>query len=340
MHPQIFDLVHTTSDNPRSGEGDMVLLRDGRLLFAYGHFSGQSDEARASIVQRYSADDGQTWTDPEVLIPADEAKQNVMSVSLLRLQSGGLLLFYLRKDSRERCQAWMRRSEDEGETWGEAVCCTRDEEYHVIVNNCALQLEEGRVLLPYEVCPAVWTQEEHIEAAVAYSDDEGRSWRHSNRAYTEKRGAMEARVIETSDHRLRLYARTDQGQIYVADLHDRGALVGPFTPSGIESPQSPFALTKLPTTGDWLLIWNPIADLTARSHQGARTPLRCALSSDDGQTWHHQKDLEPDTTRSYCYVSVTFTPTTAVLSYYVGSRELSLEGLRIARVPISWFYEA
>ncbi|MEN6305494.1 MAG: sialidase family protein [Armatimonadia bacterium] len=339
MQPEIYDLVTTTPNNPRSGEGDMVVLHDGRLLFAYGHFTGQSDDARASIVKRYSADDGRTWTEPEVLIPADEAKQNVMSVSLLRLQSGGILLFYLRKDGPERCQAWVRRSDDEGETWGEAVCCTPDEEYHVIVNNCALQLEEGRILLPYEVCPRVWVQEEHIEAGIAYSDDEGLTWGHSNRVYTKKRGAMEARIIEARDHRLRMYARTDQGEIYVADVSGRGERVGGFVSSGIESPQSPFALTRIPNTGDWLLIWNPVADLSAGSHQGFRTPLRCAISTDDGQTWRHAKDLEPDTERSYCYVSVTFTAQTAVLSYYIGSRELSLEGLRIARVPIEWFYE-
>jgi predicted neuraminidase len=132
--------------------------------------------------------------------------------------------------------------------------------------------------------------------------------------------------------------RTDQGRIYQADSADRAATWGPPVASDIESPQAPFALVPLPQSGDWLLIWNPHADFGAPSHQGYRTPLRCAVSQDDGRTWQHAKDLEPDTSRAYCYVSVTFVGEAAVLSYYVGSHQVVLEGLRIARVPLAWFY--
>lgn len=337
--PQTYDLITSTPENPRSGEGDMVVLRDGRALFAYGHFIGQADDARASIVKRYSSDQGRTWTEPEVLIPADEAAQNVMSVSLLRLRSGGILLFYLRKDGPDRCKCWLRRSDDEGETWGDASCVTPDDAYHIIVNNCVVQLEEGRVLVPYQVAGDIQVEDERILGATAWSDDEGVSWQYSNLIYARHRGAMETRIMELTDGSLRVFSRTDQGRIYMADSHDRGASWEDFVPTDIESPQSPFALTKIPGTGDWLLIWNPIADLSAPSHQGFRTPLRCALSRDEGQTWEHAKDLEPDTSKSYCYVSVTWLDHMALLSYYVGSRELMLEGLRVARVPIQWFYE-
>lgn len=339
MQPEFHDLVMAGPASPRSGEGDMVLLNDGRLLFAYGQFGGLEDDDRACIVQRISADAGRTWSEPDVLIPADEALQNVMSVSFLRLHSGGILLFYLRKDGRARCQAWVRRSDDEGASWGEAICCTPDEEYHVIVNNCAMQLADGRVLLPYEVCAQVWVEEEHVEAATAISDDDGVTWAHSNRVYAPQRGAMEARVMALADGRLRMFMRTDQGCIWQADSADRGASWAPPVASSIESPQAPFALTALPQTGDWLLLWNPHADFSAPSHQGWRTPLRSAISRDEGQSWQHLKDLEPDTTRAYCYVSVTFVADTAVLSYYVGSREMALESLRVARVPLAWFTE-
>jgi len=50
-------------------------------------------------------------------------------------------------------------------------------------------------------------------------------------------------------------------------------------------------------------------------------------------------DLEPDTTRTYCYLSATFVDDMVVLSYYVGRLERPLECLRIARVPLAWFYE-
>jgi len=125
-----------------------VVLRDGTVFFAYTSFQVARDDACADIVCCTSNDAGVTWSDPRVLVSNDEANENVMSVSLLRLESGGILLFYLRKDSRMLCRAWVRRSDDEAQTWSEAVCCTPDESYYCIVNNCATQLADGRVLLP------------------------------------------------------------------------------------------------------------------------------------------------------------------------------------------------
>lgn len=46
MQPEFCGLVMAGPASPRSGEGDMVLLEDGRLLFAYGHFGGLEDDDR------------------------------------------------------------------------------------------------------------------------------------------------------------------------------------------------------------------------------------------------------------------------------------------------------
>ena len=224
--PEFIDLVRATPTEPRSGEGDMVVLRDGRLFFAYASFRKAADNAVADIVARTSADGGRSWTAPSVLIPHREARENVMSVSLRRTAAGRLLLFYLRKDSISECRAWLRQSTDEAQTWGEAVCCTPATRYHVIVNNCAVQLRDGRLVLPYEVCDAVWTKDERISAAAAVSDDEGRSWRSSNEIYAPKRGAMEARVIERRDGSLWMLMRTDQGTLWESSSADRGLTWG------------------------------------------------------------------------------------------------------------------
>ena len=335
--PEFHDLVPATPANPRSGEGDMVLLEDGRIFFAYTSFQAAGDDARASIVSRCSGDGGRTWTDPETLI-ADEARQNVMSVSLLRLQSGAILLFYMRKDSPTRGAMWCRRSDDEALTWGDAVCCTPAPLYQGAVNDCALQLADGRVLLPYEACEEVWVEDEHILAGTAVSDDDGATWRQSNLIFAPHRGAMEPRVVELPGGRLRMLMRTDRGVIDESYSEDRGETWSDPASSGIESPQSPFVLKRLPATGDLLLIRNPIANLTQGTHQGYRTPLRSAISADQGATWVHERDLEPDTTHTYCYVSASFVDDMVLLSYYVGRPEAPLECLRVARVPLTWFY--
>src|SRR4051812_7872566 len=76
-----------TAEHPRSGEGDVIALKDGRLMLVYSRFSAgaTADDSPAEICRRYSSDLGRTWTADEVLIPNDA--MNLMSVSLLRLQS-------------------------------------------------------------------------------------------------------------------------------------------------------------------------------------------------------------------------------------------------------------
>ncbi len=336
--PEFYDLVITSPESPRTGEGSMLELADGRIMFVYTDFRGGEDNARASIVKRLSDDAGATWSEPEVII-ADEGRENVMSTSLIRLQSGEILLAYLRKDSRSECHICLRRSEDEGSTWSEPIVCNARVSYFVIVNDCFLQLSDGRLVLPFEVCEEVWVPNERIEAGCLYSDDDGHTWQMSNTIYAPKRGAMEARVVELGDGRLWMLMRTDQGVIYEAYSSDRGESWGEPAPTAIESPQSPFVFTRIPSTGDILLVRNPVANMTQGTHQGYRTPLSACISDDDGLTWKHEKLLEANTAHTYCYLSVCFVDDIAVFSYYVGSPEQPLESLRIARVPVSWFYE-
>ncbi|MGH7199678.1 MAG: exo-alpha-sialidase, partial [Planctomycetaceae bacterium] len=92
-------------DNPRNSEGDFIELKDGRVLFVYTHFTGGAgDHASAHLAGRFSSDEGRSWTAEDVVILPNEAKQNVMSVSLLRLHDGRIALFYLRKNSLSDCR--------------------------------------------------------------------------------------------------------------------------------------------------------------------------------------------------------------------------------------------
>ncbi len=335
--PEFIDLIPVSEESPRNGEGSILELTDGRLLFVYTHFYGYADNSSAAIAARYSSDRGATWTEPEIVI-ADEAEENVMSVSLLRLQSGGVLMVYLRKDGNSNCTVWARRSYDEGKTWGEAVGATPEPGYHECVNDCVIQLSNGRIIIPSDGCEEVWTADERIRGRCLYSDNDGATWRGSNYVTAPTRGTMELRVVELRDGRLWLLARTDQGVLYESFSEDNGETWDEARPSGIESPQTPFVFTRIPATGDLLLIRNPIVDMS-HPMQGVRTPLAASISRDEGETWENAKDLEVDTSQTYCYLSACFLDDLTVLSYYVGTPTRPLQNLRIARVPTVWFYE-
>ena len=95
--------------NPRNSEGAFVTLKDGRILFVYTHFTGGGgDHSAAHLAGRYSSDGGRTWTQEDRMIVPNEGGMNVMSVSLLRLQSGEIALFYLLKNSLQDCRPVMR----------------------------------------------------------------------------------------------------------------------------------------------------------------------------------------------------------------------------------------
>src|SRR3954452_11793273 len=101
--------------NPRNTEGSFVALRDGRILFAYSHFTGGGDDNDAAMIMgRYSSDGGRNWSSSDVPIVDREGDLNVMSVSLLRLKDRRVALFYVRKNSISDCRPYLRYSSDEG----------------------------------------------------------------------------------------------------------------------------------------------------------------------------------------------------------------------------------
>src|SRR5690625_1951606 len=121
--PDITLELNPGENNPRNREGDFVTLNDGRVMFVYSKYVGESssDHAPASLAARYSADGGKTWTQDDEIIVPNEGGMNVMSVTLLRLQNGDIALFYLRKNSTENCIPMLRTSKDEGKSRSEAI---------------------------------------------------------------------------------------------------------------------------------------------------------------------------------------------------------------------------
>ena len=72
--PQTVLALNPTEENPRNGEGDFIILDDGRILFVYSHFTGgAADHAAACIAVRYSADLGLSWSDEDVRLFSNES---------------------------------------------------------------------------------------------------------------------------------------------------------------------------------------------------------------------------------------------------------------------------
>ena len=135
--------------NPRNSEGDFISLNDGRLLFVYTHFTGGSgDNSNAHLAARFSEDSGKTWTKEDLTIVPNEGGMNIMSVSLIRLNSNKIALFYLRKNSETDCLPIMRISSDEAKTWSKPILCVDEPGYYVMNNDRVVKLKNGRMMAP------------------------------------------------------------------------------------------------------------------------------------------------------------------------------------------------
>lgn len=332
--------------NPRNSEGAFLRLNDGRILYAYTHFTGsEEDEGTAHIAGRFSSDNGRTWTTEDTLILPNEGQQNTMSVSLLRLASGKIAFFYLRKNSDYDCRAYLRTSTDEAKTWSEPILCTTPMGYFVVNNDRVIQLASGRLVIPAARHSLPGEKFSPRSEALCYlSDDEGATWRQSETVLDAgkecRSGLQEPGVVELKDGRILMLLRTDQGVQLRSLSSDGGNTWSPVERTTLASPVSPASIKRLPGSGDLLVVWNNIANVPA-NRKGKRTPLTITLYNEIGDTWQHAKDLETDSDGWYCYTAIEFTPDNAVLlAYCAGDKKIGgLNRARILRIPLAWLTE-
>lgn len=336
QEPDIRILSPMSADHPRQSEGDIEVLRDGRLLAAYVDFyGGTGDASAAQISARLSSDRGLTWSEPFPLVER-EGEQNVGAASLLRLADGRLMLGYLRKNSATDLHPYVRVSLSvEDLAFGVATRITDEPGYYVWANDRLVQLSTGRILAPLSYTPDL-INDNHFRVVVYYSDDLGRTWlRGPGVLDLEKRGAMEPATVELSDGRVLIIMRSQLGQIMSAISEDGAETFGPVRSLGVAAPEAPSSIARIPD-GRLLLIYNPTA-IPDADHLGPRTPLRSAVSLDDGMTWERFKDLETDPETNFAYPSVTFVGEMAFLTYSSAPDLRGVSDLKIAIVPVSWF---
>ncbi len=343
--PKTLLVIEPSARFPRNSEGDLIELSDGRLLLAYTRFTGgAADESKADICARISDDAGRTWSEDRVLV-ANEGRENVMSVSLRRSRAGELLLFYLRKNSFVDCNMYVRRSRDDGVTFGEPVRVTVAPGYHVVNNDRVLRLRDGRLIVPAALHPSTDKRfDEHGIPRVFISDDDGRTWRPDGTRVEPppKRSVVlqEPGALELRDGRIWMWMRTHSDYQYEVFSTDRGDTWTQPAPSALASPCSPATIERIPWSGHLLAVWN---DHSGRHPfpKGKRTPLCVAVSSDEGRTWSPSRAIESSPDGWYCYTSLTWLKDRAILSYCAGDSKVGgLNRLKVLELPRAWIEAA
>lgn len=334
--------------NPRNSEGSFVTLKSGRILLYYTSFyGGAGDESPARIVSLQSDDAGQSWSREPRLVIENQAGANVMSVSLLRLHSGAIALFYLVKNNLLDCRPMMQLSTDEAVTWSEPRSVGAAPGYFVLNNDRVIQLKDGRLVVPVAFHRARASDPKNYRsldmrgiALWHLSDDEGKSWREADTSWAlparTATGLQEPGVVELADGRLFSWMRTDQGAQFGSYSTDGGKSWSSPEATALSSPASPASIKRLPGSPDLLAVYN---DHSGRFPfpKGKRIPLVAAISTDGGKTWPRRKLVESDPDGCFCYTAIHFTEDAVLLAYCAGDAKIGgLNRLRIRRVTLDW----
>jgi len=360
--------ISATRERPRNSEGAFWTTAAGRLEFYYSQFyGGENDFSASRIAEIHSDDQGRTWSAATPVLENDPHNVNLMSVSVLRLASGKIAMFYILKRSEIDCRPYLRLSFDEGKSWSEAIVINPAPGAYVeMANDRVIQTWKGRIVVPlasYRVLKPVndgFTAVDSRGIVIWYtSDDDGTNWIESPTWWTlpsldsagklSVNGLEEPGVVELADGSLFSWARSDQGMQYgfrsMGGGNNGQQIFSAPEPTELKSPFAPANIKRVPNSATLLAVFDdhsgrfPFAS-DAGDNISGRTPLVAALSEDGGRTWPVRKVLEGNVKGAFSYPSIYFVDGHTVLIAYNAEERYGmashLGSLRLRRIDLSW----
>ena len=359
----ILDLAPSQTNN-RNSEGSFITLKNGNILFVYTRYrgAGHGDECTADLYGMISADNGESFGEPFLVISCEEVgADNIMSVSLLRMANGDIGLFYLQKHNTEVfCLPYLTRSSDEGKTWQGHTKCVKNDGYYVLNNDRILRLNSGRLLMALAKHPSG----KHPDGKrffgegtiyILASDDDGQTWNSlaeeiklpftiwndpgAGKLHSAS-SAMEPGIVQLENGLIWCFIRTTVGRQYEMFSENDGQTWTVPTPSRFTSPSSPLCIKKL-SDNRLLAVWNPIPKYNGIRESvdgvwtGGRKKLNLALLDQEARHFLLSEVLEYDEGSGFCYTAIHETETGDILlAYCAGGKgdKNCLSRLRIRKI--------
>jgi predicted neuraminidase len=254
------------------------------------------------------------WSSPAEAangIQSDGKRLPCWNPVLYQVKDGDLLLFYKIGPSPSEWWGMMKRSKDNGKTWGEPA--RLPDGFMGPVKNKPVLLSDGTLLCPSSSEKGGWNiQMERTEISC-------NKWEKSSPARSERKfAAIQPSVLFHNDGKLQILCRTKEGVIAESWSSDNGKTWSGLEATTVPNPNSGIDAVTL-KNGSHLLVYNPTTT-GENGRGGPRTPLSVAVSK-NGKEWNELLKLETEP-GEYSYPAVIQTSDGMIHITYTWKRKL------------------
>ena len=329
------EFLYTSAPFPQCHAATMVETRRGDLVAAY--FGGTHERHPDVCVWVSRKPRGaDRWEAP---IMAADGVMEGDSVSrkacwnpvLFEMPDGELWLFFKIGSRVADWTGWLTKSKDGGRTWSpreplpEGFLGPVKNKPELIGNRlvCPSSTERGGWKLHFEILDLAtgeWRYVGPVAAELAYrTDDLLPDGTPAPGARKRPVDCIQPSLLRLSDGRLMVLARTRNGRLAASYSSDGGDTWSSVTLTDLPNNQSGTDAVTL-SDGRHVLVYTDFATLPG-TKKGPRTPLRVAVSDDDGNTWRNVVTLEDSPVSQYSYPAVIAGRDGTIHTVYTWRRE-------------------
>lgn len=238
------------------------------------------------------------WTEPDMVadgVESDTLRYPTWNPVLYQIPNGDLMLFYKVGPNPKEWWGMLKRSADNGRTWGEAE--KLPDGFVGPIKNKPVLLSNGSL-----ICPSSTETGGRWRVHFEITPDFGKSWEMVDPICDGKRyNVIQPSVLVHENGDLQILCRSKNAVLATSWSKDNGKSWSLIKESGLPNNQSGTDAVTL-ADGRQLVVYNHVKT-PINAGKGYRTPLNVAYSK-DGKKWYASLILEDSEISQYSYPAV------------------------------------